>query len=365
MSVEGGSGANLPERWAAILAAVKERRRFAWIMLSQNAQPIYFDSSALAVKFASESSLESFKGSNCTDVLEEAARAVMGIKYDVKLIGPEGKMLPASPATPATQATIPATIKPMPKKAPSDFEVMLGQTAFLLHDQGNSRLAALMLDVERMEIVLRAEGFGEWQEANLVVPAFLVPQFTESVLDELKPVLRTVADRRGIDIGAVVAIPALPSIGSDWRERLQSQLAEGAASNQAKRSRAKDAKLLIMRDGCVFDSLEEVRVYDALKRAQAALPGDSTISIFPLPVGRVGAGNMWTPDFVVVRGGRVGIIEVDGPHHSGRRGADGTRDRHWRNSGVVHIERILVEEISDDAELDKLVQVFLKRLREH
>ena len=105
-------------------------------------------------------------------------------------------------------------------------------------------------------------------------------------------------------------------------------------------------------------------VYEALKRAQAKLPKDSTIAIFPLPMGRVGVGNAWTPDFLVAVAGRVGIIEVDGPHHQKRFAADTTRDRHWRNSGIVHIERILVEETSGDADLDVLVKQFLTRLRE-
>ncbi len=360
MSVGVNGGANLLEHWAAILAAVKERRRFPWILLSQNAQLKSSDSSVVVVRFENNNSLESFNGTpGCMDILDEAVQSAMGAKCKVLLIGPN------DPTPTAVPMGISAKAWPIVEKAPSDLEVMLGQTAFLLHEQGNSRVATLMLDVERIEILSREEGYADWKEANLIVPPFLVSRFTEAVLEELKPVLCTVADRRGIDISTVVAIPALPSIGPDWRQRLQSQLSGDAASNQARRSKSQTGKPLIVRDGCVFDSLEEVRVYDALKRAQAALSSDTTISIFPLPTGRVGAGNMWTPDFVVIRGGRAGIIEVDGPHHSGRRGADGTRDRHWRNSGVVHIERILVEETSDDAELDKLVQVFLKRLRDH
>jgi very-short-patch-repair endonuclease len=58
----------------------------------------------------------------------------------------------------------------------------------------------------------------------------------------------------------------------------------------------------------------------------------------------------------------VGLIEVDGPHHKGRAGADTTRDRHWKNSGVVHIERILVEETAQDRDLDQVVRAFLKRM---
>lgn len=135
-------------------------------------------------------------------------------------------------------------------------------------------------------------------------------------------------------------------------------------SNQASRTSARTATPTLVRDGFVFESQAEVLVYEALKRAQAALPADATLCIFPLPMGRVGAGNAWTPDFLVAVAGKVGLIEVDGPHHRGRFAADATRDRHWRNSGIIHIERILVEETSTDAELDGLVRAFLTRLRE-
>ncbi|MGW1163786.1 hypothetical protein ACWD5Q_30435 [Streptomyces sp. NPDC002513] len=60
----------------------------------------------------------------------------------------------------------------------------------------------------------------------------------------------------------------------------------------------------------------------------------------------------------------MGLIEVGGPHHRGRFAADTTRDWHWRNSGIVHIERILVEEASTDSDLDALVRPFLTRPRE-
>ncbi|MGW1143426.1 hypothetical protein [Streptomyces zhihengii] len=57
----------------------------------------------------------------------------------------------------------------------------------------------------------------------------------------------------------------------------------------------------------------------------------------------------------------MGTIEVDGPHHQ-KRSLRTKRDRQWRESGIVHIERILVEETSADAELDALIQQFLTRL---
>jgi hypothetical protein len=184
-----------------------------------------------------------------------------------------------------------------------------------------------------------------------------------NVLERIGSVLLPVAQRNGVDAQSVHIGAALPEVGPDWKSTLQGRLASGTATNHA--ARVTDPRPELRRDGCVFESREELRVFEALVRAQGELPTDATISIFPLPLGRVGVGNTWTPDFVVVREGRAGLIEVDGPHHGGRRAADATRDRHWRNSGFVHIERILVEETVKDSELDALVRTFLKRLRTH
>lgn len=241
---------------------------------------------------------------------------------------------------------------------------VLAQTAHLLHEQGNNQAAALLLDVDDVEIV-PGNRFGDWQDAVLIVPPYLVSRFTKEAIDSIQPVFGHVAERHEIEIRSVSAAPALPKVDENWRQALQQRLTQGTASNQAARTRSKSSGAVLGADGFVFDSREEMRVYEALKRQQEVLPADSSVSIFPLPMGRVATGSVWTPDFLVAVAGRIGIIEVDGPHHKGRLAADATRDRHWRNSGIVHIERILVEETSVDSEIDDLVGAFLKRLREY
>lgn len=62
-------------------------------------------------------------------------------------------------------------------------------------------------------------------------------------------------------------------------------------------------------------------MYEALKRAQESRPPADTITIVPLPSARV-PGHTWEPDFLVAYRGRVGAIEVDGPHHTGKRAAE-------------------------------------------
>lgn len=367
--------ATIQERWPQILEAIRNRRRFTWILTSQNARVLSYDGTIVTLAVINQGAYDNFVGSGSCAVIEDALAEVLDTQPALELVV-EAKISPAhartTPASPEARVQVSVAVT-APEASASTVQaepttptlhLILAQTAFLMHGQGNSQAAALLTDVEDVELV-PGNRFGDWQEAVLIVPPYLVPRFTKEVTSLIQPVFEHVAGRHGLEIGGITAAPALPDTSGNWRQVLQERLAGGAASNQASRTRAKGAVPALSRDGFVFDSREEVLVYEALKRAQAALPEDSTISVFPLPMGRVGVGNAWTPDFLVTVAGRVGIIEVDGPHHRGRFGADSTRDRHWRNSGIVHIERILVEETSADADLDALVRQFLTRLREY
>lgn len=360
------------ELWPQLLEVVRKRRRFTWILLDHNAKVHSYDGTTLTLSWNTQGAYDNFVNSGSRSVLEDALAQLLSPPPAVELIV-EGQTPPARRTVPEGQATqvhvsvALTAADPLPEPAgPATpaLQLVLAQTAFLMYEQGNSRAAALLADVEDVELV-PGNRFGDWEDAVLIVPPYLVPRFTEDVTAAIKPVFEHVAGRHGLEIGGVTAAPALPAIDGRWRQVLQERLTAGTASNQASRTRARTAAPALGRDGFVFESHEEVLVYEALKRAQAALPADSTMSIFPLPMGRVGAGNAWTPDFLVAVAGKVGLIEVDGPHHRGRFAADATRDRHWRNSGIVHIERILVEETSTDSDLDALVRPFLTRLREY
>ncbi|MFE4422021.1 hypothetical protein [Streptomyces sp. NPDC056817] len=367
--------ATIQERWPQILDAIKSRRRFTWILVSQHVKVRSYDGTTLTLAVFNQAACENLVSSGSCEVIEDALAEILGTRPALKRVV-EANTPPASarttPQSPATQVQVSVAVTaPESSALPNPAEtttptlhLVLAQTAFLMHEQGNNQAAALLSDVEEVELV-PGNRFGDWQDAVLIVPPYLVPRFTQEVTSSIQPVFEHVAGRHGLEIGGITAVPALPDIGDNWRQILQDRLAGGAASNQASRTRAKGVTPAFSRDGFVFDSREEVLVYEALKREQAELPQESTISIFPLPMGRVGSGNSWTPDFLVTVAGRVGIIEVDGPHHLKRYGADATRDRHWRNSGIVHIERILVEETSTESDLDALVRSFLTRLREY
>ena len=73
-------------------------------------------------------------------------------------------------------------------------------------------------------------------------------------------------------------------------------------------------------------------------------------------------GRTWEPDFLVVYGGRCGIIEVDGYSHQNRWVADKSHDAIYEDSGIAYIARVPAEDTDDPAVVDDHIQRFLKRV---
>ncbi|MGN6253043.1 MAG: DNA polymerase III subunit gamma and tau [Marmoricola sp.] len=72
--------------WPDLLEAVKKRRRFTWILLSQNAQVIGFDGSVLTVGLKNAGARESFVGGGSDEVLREAVREHVGGDWRVEAV---------------------------------------------------------------------------------------------------------------------------------------------------------------------------------------------------------------------------------------------------------------------------------------
>jgi len=189
---------------------------------------------------------------------------------------------------------------------------------------------------------------------------YLSPRFTDDVLGRVFPVMKSHAQRMYLPTPEYVDVQhALPNIDvKSWRETLQQQSGGNDVSNSARRERL-DRNSPVL-DGLTFTNAEEVSVYEALVRLQVSTPEERTFAISPLPGTRIRAGNVWTPDFLLIGNGAAMLIEVDGPHHGmERRRADvDMRDAQWRRCGV-QVRRVPVEytrpERSD--ELDKWLRV--------
>ncbi|MGV4986907.1 DNA polymerase III subunit gamma and tau [Streptomyces sp. NRAIS4] len=133
--------------WPNILEAVKNRRRFTWILLSQNAQVAGFDGTTLQLGFVNAGARDNFAGSGSEDVLRAALAEQFNVQWKIEAVvdpsgggstpppagggygapaaaagaGGGGYGAPAAPrpAAPQPTAHAPATPQPGPTTAPA------------------------------------------------------------------------------------------------------------------------------------------------------------------------------------------------------------------------------------------------------
>ncbi|MFI2760847.1 DNA polymerase III subunit gamma and tau [Streptomyces echinatus] len=72
--------------WPNILEAVKNRRRFTWILLSQNAQVTGFDGTTLQLGFVNAGARDNFSGSGSEDVLRQALAEQFNVQWKIDAI---------------------------------------------------------------------------------------------------------------------------------------------------------------------------------------------------------------------------------------------------------------------------------------
>ncbi|HWM36528.1 MAG TPA: DNA polymerase III subunit gamma and tau [Streptomyces sp.] len=83
--------AQVRQMWPQILEAVKNRRRFTWILLSQNAQVAGFDGTTLQLGFSNAGARDSFANGGSEDVLVQAVSDALGVQWKVEaIVDPSG-----------------------------------------------------------------------------------------------------------------------------------------------------------------------------------------------------------------------------------------------------------------------------------
>ncbi|MBA0052640.1 DNA polymerase III subunit gamma and tau [Streptomyces sp. AJS327] len=100
----GEGAARVRQMWPQILEAVKNRRRFTWILLSQNAQVAGFDGTTLQLGFPNPGARDSFANSGSDEVLRQALGDALQVRWQVEAIvdpsaggsGPGGGPAPSS-----------------------------------------------------------------------------------------------------------------------------------------------------------------------------------------------------------------------------------------------------------------------------
>ncbi|MGA5140994.1 DNA polymerase III subunit gamma and tau [Streptomyces azureus] len=88
--------------WPNILEAVKNRRRFTWILLSQNAQVTGFDGTTLQLGFVNAGARDNFLSSGSEDVLRQALGEQFNVQWKIEaIVDPSGGSSPQAPGGPS------------------------------------------------------------------------------------------------------------------------------------------------------------------------------------------------------------------------------------------------------------------------
>ncbi|WP_369197557.1 DNA polymerase III subunit gamma and tau [Streptomyces djakartensis] len=97
-----GGGLDPRMLWPNILEAVKNRRRFTWILLSQNAQVAGFDGTTLQLGFVNAGARDNFLSSGSEDVLRQALGEQFNVQWKIEaIVDPSGGSAPPAPGGPA------------------------------------------------------------------------------------------------------------------------------------------------------------------------------------------------------------------------------------------------------------------------
>ncbi|MEU9955450.1 DNA polymerase III subunit gamma and tau [Streptomyces sp. NPDC050982] len=145
-SAPPGGGPDPRMLWPNILEAVKNRRRFTWILLSQNAQVTGFDGTTLQIGFVNAGARDNFASSGSEEVLKQALTELFNVHWKVEAVvdasggsapppapgpgsgyggGYGGGGAPAqaaprpAPQQPSAPAPRPASSAPQPQSAPA------------------------------------------------------------------------------------------------------------------------------------------------------------------------------------------------------------------------------------------------------
>ena len=86
--------------WPEVLEEVKGKRRFTWILLSQNAQVAELRGNTLLLAMTNAGARDSFGRGGSEDVLREAMVVVLGADFKIEAMVEPGNASAASPRTP-------------------------------------------------------------------------------------------------------------------------------------------------------------------------------------------------------------------------------------------------------------------------
>ncbi|OKK17079.1 DNA polymerase III subunit gamma/tau [Streptomyces sp. CB02488] len=109
--------------WPDILEAVKGRRRFTWILLSQNAQVTGFDGATLQIGFLNSGARDNFTSSGSEDVLKQALAERFNAQWKIEaIVDPSGGAGQPPPTGGGRPVPPPAPQRPAPAAPQQQYE---------------------------------------------------------------------------------------------------------------------------------------------------------------------------------------------------------------------------------------------------
>ncbi|MFF7703721.1 DNA polymerase III subunit gamma and tau [Streptomyces lydicus] len=174
--------AQVRQMWPDILDAVKARRRFTWILLSQNAQVSGFDGTTLQIGFPNAGARDSFANGGSEDVLKDVLAERFQVQWRVEaIVDPSGGANPpaggaprsggggfgGAPAAPAPSAPQAPAQQSGPPAPPSSGGGQYGQSGGTGGGQG-ARMAR--------EAVAPSASSGGGQSAAAPEPSYTPPE---------------------------------------------------------------------------------------------------------------------------------------------------------------------------------------------
>jgi len=103
-----------------VLEEVKGKRRFTWILLSQNAQVTELRDNTLLLAMSNQGARDSFGRGGSEDVLREAIVVVLGADFRIETMVDPSAAPGSAPRTPAVAEPAPAAPTPAPPAEPVD-----------------------------------------------------------------------------------------------------------------------------------------------------------------------------------------------------------------------------------------------------
>ncbi|MER5485618.1 hypothetical protein ABT024_20655, partial [Streptomyces sp. NPDC002812] len=112
--------------WPAVLDAVKNRRRFTWILLSQNAQVAGFDGTTLQLGFPNAGARDNFASSGSEDVLKAVLAEQFQVTWKIEAVVGGG----AQPLAPVSGSSYGAPAAPAYHQPPAQQAPQQNQQAY-------------------------------------------------------------------------------------------------------------------------------------------------------------------------------------------------------------------------------------------